>query len=136
MLTRTQTWRLHRSWSMDGVPGESRHPIDLRLLFLHTLFLLHRCQTDLRNFRPVRFAGIQPRVLVQVCRQLFLPVTDPKGTTGSFCSYNIREEDEDVIRLALNRSISVTVGVVWAGIVSRYWWPTEARRELSRALGE
>jgi hypothetical protein len=53
-----------------------------------------------------------------------------------FFSYNIREENEDVSQLAMNRSISVTVGVVWAGIVSRYWWPTEARRELSRALGE
>jgi len=58
------------------------------------------------------------------------------GNTGLFYSYNIREEDEDVIKLAMNRSISVTVGVVWAGIVSRYWWPTEARRELGRALGE
>ena len=28
------------------------------------------------------------------------------------------------------------IGVVWAAIVSRYWWPAEARRELSRALGE
>ncbi|KAF9792510.1 Fusaric acid resistance protein-like-domain-containing protein, partial [Thelephora terrestris] len=51
-------------------------------------------------------------------------------------SYNIRDQDEDVIKLALHRSISVTAGVVWAGIVCRYWWPTEARRELSRALGE
>ena len=58
------------------------------------------------------------------------------GQLGDLFSYNIREENEDVIRLAMNRSISVTVGVVWAGIVSRYWWPTEARRELSRALGE
>lgn len=51
-------------------------------------------------------------------------------------SYNIRDQDEDVIQLAEHRFISVTVGVVWAGIVCRYWWPTEARRELSRALGE
>jgi len=121
---------------MDGIPGESRHPVDLWLLFLHTLFLLHRCQTDLRNFRPVRFAGIQPRVLIQVCLKPFISAANSDGATGSFCSYNIREEDEDVIRLAMNRSISVTVGVVWAGIVSRYWWPTEARRELSRTLGE
>jgi len=57
-------------------------------------------------------------------------------TTELFCSYNIKEQDGNVTRLAMDRSISVTVGVVWAGIVSRYWWPTEARRELSRALGE
>lgn len=57
-------------------------------------------------------------------------------TTDVFCSYNIREENNNVSRLAMNRSASVTVGVVWAGIVSRFWWPTEARRELSRALGE
>jgi len=58
------------------------------------------------------------------------------GTTGLFCSYNIREEDENIIQLATHRSVSVTVGVVWAGVVSRYWWPTEARRELGKALGE
>jgi len=58
------------------------------------------------------------------------------ATTNLSHSYNIRDQDEDIIQLALHRSISVTVGVVWAGIVCRYWWPTEARRELSRALGE
>jgi len=137
MLTRIQAWCLHRRWSMDGIPGESRHLIDLWLLFLHTLFLLHHCQTDLRNFRPVRFVGIQPCVLIQVCLRPFVSITDSNRPTGwFFFSYNIREENEDVIRLAMNRSISVTAGVVWAGIVSRYWWPTEARRELSRALGE
>lgn len=121
---------------MDGIPREPGHPVDLWLFLLHTLFLLHHYQTDLCNICPVRFVGIQPRVLIQVCLQPFVSITDSNGTTGWFCSYNIREEEEDVIRLAMNRSISVTVGVVWAGLVSRYWWPTEARRELSRALGE
>jgi len=38
--------------------------------------------------------------------------------------------------IAFHRSVSVTVGVVWAALVSRLWWPSEARRELSKALGE
>ena len=41
-----------------------------------------------------------------------------------------------IIEIATHRFIAVTVGVVWAAIVSQYWWPTEARRELSKALGE
>jgi hypothetical protein len=45
-------------------------------------------------------------------------------------------KDISVINIALHRSVAVTVGVVWAGLVSRYWWPAEARRELGRALGE
>ncbi|KAJ7933967.1 hypothetical protein B0H13DRAFT_2227384 [Mycena leptocephala] len=38
--------------------------------------------------------------------------------------------------VAVRRAIAVTVGVVWAALVSRFWWPAEARRELSKALGE
>jgi hypothetical protein len=52
------------------------------------------------------------------------------------CSYNLRESDIDVVDIAFKRSVSVTVGVVYAFIVSRVWWPSEARRELSIALGE
>ena len=51
-------------------------------------------------------------------------------------SYNLREKDISVINIAYHRFVAVTVGVVWAAIVSRYWWPYEARRELSKALGE
>ena len=51
-------------------------------------------------------------------------------------SYNIRQRDVPVFDIAVERAISVAIGVVWAAIVSRYWWPAEARRELSRALGE
>ena len=51
-------------------------------------------------------------------------------------SYNTRQKDIAVFDVAYQRAVSVTLGVVWAAIVSRYWWPAEARRELSRALGE
>ena len=51
-------------------------------------------------------------------------------------SYNLREKDISVVNIAYHRFVAVTVGVVWAAIVSRYWWPYEARRELSKALGE
>ncbi|KAL4253307.1 Intracellular Vesicle Transport-Associated [Abortiporus biennis] len=55
--------------------------------------------------------------------------------TCLYC-YNTRQADISVVSIALHRFTAVTVGVVWAGIVSRYWWPTEARRELSKALGD
>lgn len=51
-------------------------------------------------------------------------------------SYNIRQRDVAVFDIAYQRAVSVAIGVVWAAIVSRYWWPAEARRQLSRALGE
>lgn len=38
--------------------------------------------------------------------------------------------------VAVRRAAAVTVGVVWANIVSRYWWPIEARRELMSGLSE
>jgi len=41
-----------------------------------------------------------------------------------------------VLDIAYHRSTSVTVGVIWALIASRLWWPSEARRELSKGLGE
>ncbi|OSX65814.1 hypothetical protein POSPLADRAFT_1131190 [Postia placenta MAD-698-R-SB12] len=55
--------------------------------------------------------------------------------TCLYC-YNLRRKDIEVIDVATSRALSVTVGVVWAAIVSRYWWPTEARRALGRALGD
>ncbi|TFY82398.1 hypothetical protein EWM64_g1610 [Hericium alpestre] len=50
--------------------------------------------------------------------------------------YNVRRKDVSVTSIAFHRFTAVTVGVVWAAIVSRFWWPAEARRELSKALGE
>ncbi|KAK7692161.1 hypothetical protein QCA50_003780 [Cerrena zonata] len=55
--------------------------------------------------------------------------------TCLYC-YNLREKDVSVINIGYHRFVAVTIGVVWAAIVSRYWWPYEARRELSKALGE
>ena len=51
-------------------------------------------------------------------------------------SYNLREQELSVLDIALHRSIAVTIGVLWAAILARFWWPAQARRELSRALGE
>ncbi|KAF8325195.1 Fusaric acid resistance protein-like-domain-containing protein [Cantharellus anzutake] len=55
--------------------------------------------------------------------------------TTLFC-YNLRFEDQAVWQIALYRSCAVTIGVVWALIVSRWWWPSEARRELTNGLSE
>lgn len=51
-------------------------------------------------------------------------------------SFNLRREDVSVLEIARHRSAAVIVGVLWALLVSRFWWPSEARRELSKGLGE
>lgn len=51
-------------------------------------------------------------------------------------SYNLRRQDVSVLEIAHHRSAAVIVGVLWALLVSRFWWPSEARRELSKGLGE
>ncbi|KIP04140.1 hypothetical protein PHLGIDRAFT_93906 [Phlebiopsis gigantea 11061_1 CR5-6] len=55
--------------------------------------------------------------------------------TCLFC-YNLRQKDLSVLDIAFHRASAVIVGVVWAWIVSRWWWPIEARRELGKALGD
>ncbi|KAI0694282.1 Fusaric acid resistance protein-like-domain-containing protein [Cytidiella melzeri] len=55
--------------------------------------------------------------------------------TCLYC-YNLRQVDISVVDVAFHRAAAVTIGVVWAAIVSRFWWPVEARRELGKALGE
>ncbi|WVQ80167.1 hypothetical protein IAT38_002272 [Cryptococcus sp. DSM 104549] len=53
-------------------------------------------------------------------------------------AYNtrLREESSTVEMIAFRRSTSVIVGVLWAAIVSRYWWPFTARRELRMGLSD
>ena len=53
-----------------------------------------------------------------------------------FFSYNLRENDLSVMEVAWHRAAAVTVGVLWAALLSRFWWPAQARKELSKALGE
>lgn len=55
--------------------------------------------------------------------------------TVSF-SYNLRQKDLSVFRIALHRSLAVTSGVIFAAFLCRAVWPTEARKELSKGLGE
>jgi len=51
--------------------------------------------------------------------------------------YNLRDaSDIGVWEIAIDRALAVTIGVLWALIASRLWWPSEARRELTKALGE
>ena len=51
-------------------------------------------------------------------------------------SYNVRKKDVLVLNVAFHRTIAVLVGVLWAALVSRFWWPAEARRELTKSLSE
>ncbi|KAG1889875.1 Fusaric acid resistance protein-like-domain-containing protein [Suillus subluteus] len=76
----------------------------------------------------------------------YIIATPRYATTGRFAlltynltclySYNVRQADVSVIDIAFQRSTAVIAGVLWAAIVSRFWWPSEARRELSRELGD
>ncbi|KAF9049707.1 Fusaric acid resistance protein-like-domain-containing protein [Panaeolus papilionaceus] len=51
-------------------------------------------------------------------------------------SYNLREKDLAVFDIGTKRAIAVAAGVLWAAFISRFWWPSEARRELSKCLSE
>ncbi|ORY35739.1 hypothetical protein BCR39DRAFT_511847 [Naematelia encephala] len=51
-------------------------------------------------------------------------------------AYNQRDRDLTVASIAFHRAASVIIGVVWAAIVSRYWWPFTARRELRIGLSD
>ncbi|KAG8906930.1 hypothetical protein FRB99_005704 [Tulasnella sp. 403] len=56
--------------------------------------------------------------------------------TALYC-YNSRDNDTiNPIDIAFRRFCAVTVGVIWAFIVSRWWWPLEARRALLQGLSE
>ncbi|KAF8586723.1 hypothetical protein K439DRAFT_1340213 [Ramaria rubella] len=55
--------------------------------------------------------------------------------TCLYC-YNLRYEEFSVVTIAFRRAVSVIIGVLWAFIVSQFWWPAEARRELGKALSE
>lgn len=76
----------------------------------------------------------------------YIIATPQYATTGRFAiltynltclySYNVRQADVSVIDIAFHRSTAVIAGVLWAAIVSRFWWPSEARRELGRELGD
>nr|XP_031864022.1 uncharacterized protein CI109_000666 [Kwoniella shandongensis]KAA5531094.1 hypothetical protein CI109_000666 [Kwoniella shandongensis] len=52
--------------------------------------------------------------------------------------YNVRDRADDVTveQIAFQRSAAVIIGVVWAAIISRYWWPFTARRELRLGLSD
>ncbi|OXG16573.1 hypothetical protein C361_04943 [Cryptococcus neoformans Tu259-1] len=52
-------------------------------------------------------------------------------------TYNTRTRGDVTVELiAYRRSTGVIVGVLWAAIVSRYWWPFTARRELRMGLSD
>ncbi|CAK5265809.1 unnamed protein product [Mycena citricolor] len=55
--------------------------------------------------------------------------------TCLYC-YNLRDKELSPTDIAIRRAIAVTGGVVWAALVSRFWWPAEARRELTKGLSE
>ena len=51
-------------------------------------------------------------------------------------AYNSREREVSALDIAFHRSTSVILGVIWAAVVSRYWWPFTARRELRMGISE
>ncbi|TYJ52309.1 hypothetical protein B9479_007095 [Cryptococcus floricola] len=52
-------------------------------------------------------------------------------------TYNTRDRGDTLVEsVAFRRATSVIVGVLWAAVVSRYWWPFTARRELRVGLSD
>ncbi|EOR01749.1 hypothetical protein E3P92_00705 [Wallemia ichthyophaga] len=51
-------------------------------------------------------------------------------------AFNLREQDMNPITIAAKRSAAVTLGITFSMIVSRLWWPVEARKELRTGLGD
>lgn len=51
-------------------------------------------------------------------------------------AYNKREQDYPVWQIALFRSTTVILGALWSAVVSRWWWPFTARRELRMGISE
>jgi hypothetical protein len=120
-----------------AVPQDSGNFGSIWLLVLDAVLLLHRSQTAVRDDWPVRPPDVQPDVFIFVSTIHFSPhflwFSDGRGGK---CRYNTRQFNKSVVDIAFHRSTAVTVGVVWAGFVSRFWWPSEARRELGKQLGE
>lgn len=67
---------------------------------------------------------------------MFLCAVGVSTLTIVRCSYNSRTQNISVYDVALHRSVAVIAGVLWALIVSRIWWPSEARRELGVGLSD
>lgn len=99
------------------------------------MLLLHRLPASIRDFSTVRPAHLQPDLPIQV-RHKFLNLVAVLTNVLFVSSYNLRRHDVSIGDIAFHRASAVIVGVVWAALVSRYWWPIEARRELGNALGE
>ncbi|TIB78009.1 hypothetical protein E3Q23_00950 [Wallemia mellicola] len=51
-------------------------------------------------------------------------------------AFNLRDQDIHSFTIAVKRSTAVTCGITFSMIVSRLWWPQEARKELRRGLGD
>ncbi|WWC90598.1 uncharacterized protein L201_005534 [Kwoniella dendrophila CBS 6074] len=52
-------------------------------------------------------------------------------------TYNVRNKyNFTVEQIAVQRSAAVIIGVLWAAVVSRWWWPFTARRELRLGLSD
>lgn len=121
-------------WTIGGatdiqLPRGSHQAAHLWLPLLPPLFLHHHPDARLRSGWTVHPPHLRELQLV-----------DRADTQNLTClyAYNLRESEKDLspLEIAVRRSTSVITGVIWAGVVSRYWWPYTARRELRMGLGE
>ncbi|PWZ00697.1 hypothetical protein BCV70DRAFT_160354 [Testicularia cyperi] len=51
-------------------------------------------------------------------------------------SYNLRKTEVEVDQIAIQRTISVVIGVLWATILNQLIWPFEARRQLALGVSD
>ena len=51
-------------------------------------------------------------------------------------AFNLREQDMHPFAIGLKRSCAVSLGITFSIIISRLWWPQQARKELRMGLGD
>lgn len=99
------------------------------------MLLLYRSKACICHHWTFRVVDVQSDVSELVCDATSFSLIRAHSSPG-FSSYNLRHQDVSIYQIAYHRTAAVVLGVVWAAIVSRFWWPSEARRELSDALSE
>lgn len=129
---RFQTWRCgscRRFHPISREPSRSGH---FRLLLFHSMLLLHRHKASVRNKWAFCPANVQSDMSILVRERQRICTSYWFSHRNS--SYNVRQDDVPVSDIAFRRTVAVATGVIYAGVISRLWWPSEARKELSSAL--
>ena len=125
---------------MLSLPLERTSHFTINLYFSHSLDLYSPCHVStisLPNLNTHLAADLFcSRITSHASIGEHHSIIITQNTDSHIPSYNLRYNDLSVVNIAFHRAVAVIIGVLWAFIVSQFWWPAEARRELGKALGE